>query len=666
MLNSQFAILASCLACLASWETRASSVPPAACLSPAALAASPDGQSLFIACATANQVAVFNRQTGGLTKRISVPASPSGLALSPEGARLYVTCAAPQSTICVLDTVSGKTLAAIPAGHNTLAPVLSGDGRTLFVCDRFNDAVAVIDLTSRKETSRIQVQREPVAAAITPDGKLLFVANHLPAGRSDLDVVAAAVSVIDTGARTVLKHIPLPSGSTLLRGVCISPDGRFAAVTHVLARFNLPTTQIERGWIMSNALSLIDVAQMKLLNTVLLDNISSGAANPWAVAWTADGRFICATHAGTHELSVIDAPGLLAKLASLPAQLDPRASLNSSPTSPTVADVPNDLAFLVGLRTRISLPGNGPRALALAGPAVYIANYFSDSLCTVDLSKKSTAPVSLPLNLDSPESWRRFPLSPSEGERAGVRGPLLPGGSGAQSASNGRGVLSMAPSVARKGEMLFNDATLCFQSWLSCASCHSSDARVDGLNWDLLNDGIGNPKNSRSLLMSFQTPPSMALGVRPNAAAAVRAGIRHTLFTVLPEDYPAAIDQYLQSLTPMPSPHLVKGRLSASARRGEKLFSDAVVGCAECHPAPRFTDLKVHPVGTLGKYDRPADIFYTPTLVEVWRTAPYLHDGSAATMRDALTTGNRDDQHGKTSHLKPEQIEDLVEYVLSL
>jgi cytochrome c peroxidase len=224
----------------------------------------------------------------------------------------------------------------------------------------------------------------------------------------------------------------------------------------------------------------------------------------------------------------------------------------------------------------------------------------------------------------------------------------------------------MAPSVARKGERLFNDATICFQSWLSCASCHSSDARVDGLNWDLLNDGIGNPKNSRSLLMSFQTPPSMALGVRPNAAAAVRAGIRHTLFTVLPEDYPAAIDQYLQSLTPMPSPRLVKGRLSASARRGQKLFSDPVVGCAECHPAPRFTDLKVHPVGTLGKYDRPTDIFYTPTLVEVWRTAPYLHDGSAATMRDALTTGNRGDQHGKTSHLKPEQIDDLVEYVLSL
>ena len=51
------------------------------------------------------------------------------------------------------------------------------------------------------------------------------------------------------------------------------------------------------------------------------------------------------------------------------------------------------------------------------------------------------------------------------------------------------------PSLERKGEMLFNDAQLCFQGWQSCASCHPADARADGLNWDLLNDGIGNPKN---------------------------------------------------------------------------------------------------------------------------------------------------------------------------
>jgi hypothetical protein len=53
-------------------------------------------------------------------------------------------------------------------------------------------------------------------------------------------------------------------------------------------------------------------------------------------------------------------------------------------------------------------------------------------------------------------------------------------------------------------------------------------------------------------------------------------------------------------------------------------------------------------------------------LYELWRTAPYLHDGTALTVREVITTRNPKDQHGKTSHLTPREIDDLVEYVLSL
>jgi hypothetical protein len=52
--------------------------------------------------------------------------------------------------------------------------------------------------------------------------------------------------------------------------------------------------------------------------------------------------------------------------------------------------------------------------------------------------------------------------------------------------------------------------------------------------------------------------------------------------------------------------------------------------------------------------------------VEIWRTAPYLHDGRAATIGDMLTTFNAGDKHGKTSGLTPEEIADLAEYILSL
>jgi cytochrome c peroxidase len=210
--------------------------------------------------------------------------------------------------------------------------------------------------------------------------------------------------------------------------------------------------------------------------------------------------------------------------------------------------------------------------------------------------------------------------------------------------------------------MLFNDALICFQSWQSCASCHPSEARVDALNWDLLNDGLGNPKNTKSLLLSHQTPPSMMTGIRATAESAVRAGIRHILFAVRPEEESAAIDEYLKSLKPVPSPHLVDGKLSESAGRGRAVFRKA--GCSSCHSGPLLTDLQRYNVGTGDALDKDRQ-FDTPALVEIWRTAPYLYDGRAATIRDVVTTCNRDDRHGRTSDLSEREIVDLVEFVLT-
>jgi len=58
--------------------------------------------------------------------------------------------------------------------------------------------------------------------------------------------------------------------------------------------------------------------------------------------------------------------------------------------------------------------------------------------------------------------------------------------------------------------------------------------------------------------------------------------------------------------------------------------------------------------------------FVTPTLVEIWRTAPYLFDGRAETMEEVLTIYNYDDKHGETSELTEEEIADLATYILSL
>ncbi|MCP5119983.1 MAG: c-type cytochrome, partial [bacterium] len=212
-------------------------------------------------------------------------------------------------------------------------------------------------------------------------------------------------------------------------------------------------------------------------------------------------------------------------------------------------------------------------------------------------------------------------------------------------------------TAERRGEILFHDASDCFQQWQSCTTCHPSEGRPDALNWDLLNDGIDNPKNTKSLLLAHQTPPAMITGVRDRAETAVRAGFKFVLFSPATEEEASGVDAYLKSLEPRPSPYLVNGKLSPSAERGQKIYENA--GCDVCHPLPLATGLEKADVGTGSEFD-------TPTLVEVWRTAPYLHDGRAGTIEEVLTKHNPDDAHGFTSSLTKQELADLVEYVLSL
>ena len=77
-----------------------------------------------------------------------------------------------------------------------------------------------------------------------------------------------------------------------------------------------------------------------------------------------------------------------------------------------------------------------------------------------------------------------------------------------------------------------------------------------------------------------------------------------------------------------------------------------------------LTNLQEYDVGTGDGGDKGRK-FDTPSLVEIWRTAPYLYDGRAATIKDVVTTFNPEDKHGRTSDLSEREIKDLVEFVLS-
>ena len=138
-------------------------------------------------------------------------------------------------------------------------------------------------------------------------------------------------------------------------------------MVHVLSHFQLPATQLERGWVNTNAMSIIDAPARRLLNTVLLDDVDLGAALPWGVATSGDGKTIFVTHAGTHELSRIDASALLEKLTQLSSRRGGRSAQRPVALWPRCASA-------------CSLPGNGPRGVAVVGDRVYAAEYFADTL----------------------------------------------------------------------------------------------------------------------------------------------------------------------------------------------------------------------------------------------------------------------------------------------
>jgi YVTN family beta-propeller protein len=596
-------------------------------LSPTAMVASSDGKTLYVACATAGRVLRFDTVSGRVSGKIAVPEAPTGLALSKDQKKLFLTCAAPESKVRVVDLEKMRVVETIPAGHTAMAPVISPDGKRLYVCNRFNNDVSVIDLTAKKQLCRVAVEREPVAAAITQDGRFLLVANHLHVGRADTVYVAASLSVIDTALNRTAKVIPLPNGSFSLADVRVSPDGRYAVVPHLVARFNRLPTHVTEGWINANALTVIDVKGMKIHGTMLLDDHYSGAANPWAASWAADGATLVVTHAGMHEVSVIDFQDLLAHLPSPPPGYDPVTAANRYANTKARYELPDDLPFFAGNRIRLKLPDGdlGPRAAVVVGRTAYVANYFSDTLTVIDISAKD---------------------SPAPHIKSLVLAPIT------------------KPNAVRKGELYFNDARLCYGGWQSCASCHPGEGRADGLNWDLLNDGVGNPKNTKSLLFAAKSAPLMSLGVRTNLEDAVRAGIEHILFSGKPNrEVVDCIVAYVTSLKPVPSPYLIRGKLSRAALRGKKVFRKA--GCSDCHVPGPYTDFCAHDVGTRTACDGPQDQFYTPSLIEAWRTSPYLHQGSAATVRDAIKCGVGN-LHGQVSELSNSDLDALCAYVLSL
>jgi YVTN family beta-propeller protein len=287
--------------------------------------------------------------------------------------------------------------------------------------------------------------------------------------------------------------------------------------------------------------------------------------------------------------------------------------------------------------TRLAV-GRAPQGVAFSsnGRTLYVHNFMDRTVTRFDVTEMIALHTTLATNLGSVTT---------------VANPLL-------------------SATVFSGKRLFYDAAddrLARDNYISCASCHN-DGGQDGRVWDLtgFSEGLRNTIELRGrsgmghgLLHwtgNFDEVQDFEGQIRTLAAGT--GLMTNTAFNTGTRSQPLgdpkvgtsvdldALAAYVASLDAVPASPYRNGALSAQAQQGATLFAN--FGCGSCHAGASFTDSPLgtrHDVGTIhaGSGSRlgvAVDGFDTPTLLGSWGSAPYLHDGSAATLDAAIAAHN--------------------------
>lgn len=564
-------------------------------------------------------------------------------------------------------------LYALPDGRTNRAATsstiaLGGDGRTIVAANMINNTATIVIPTYNQVIAEIPVGRDPRSAAITPDDTRALVVN-----RAD-----GTLSVIDMLGRSVSATIALGVG-TLPYGVVTENDAAYVSL--------LGSSQI----------ALVDLVSNRVAGVIDVPHAPAGLA-----LW---GDFLYITHFWSGELSLIYLPtrrvietrrtgGDTALFQSIELDITrglayfPQTRLNAQNPALTYDTIAFPVVNVMDLRAltmqggdRVALdtadrPVNLPFAIALDRFArrLYVANAGSNNVSVIDMATGEARahivvgenPRGILLNRDNTLLYVHNALD----------------GTLSMISTADFSVLDVLPIVNLNtpleqvlGAQLFHSAVdprMSADPVISCATCHF-DGLSDGRVWMGYADG---PRNTPLLYGLPETVPynwsatwdeladvelkirrlQAGLGlIEDNALLSPPLGNPHTGISVDLD----LLTRYLASLTAPPSPLDTDAQI---AERGLAVFEEQ--GCAGCHVGTAGTDLQAHDVGTGGSpLERVGTAFDTPSLRWLWLSAPYFHDGSAATLREVF---EHPGDHQLIYDLPPEDIDALVYHLLRL
>lgn len=588
---------------------------------PLNLVLSPDNKELWVACEQSGTVAVVNTATRAKTLEFKVGGQPTEIAFTPDGRRAFVSNRLDDS-VSVVDTATHRVTATLEVGDEPHGVLVDRAGKYLYVLNTSIDNVSVIDLATLQEVKRLSASRSPWDLALSPDGKTILVTNVLSAYTGDRNPSLSELTVIDAEQAVVKDRVNVP-GANLLQGIAWHPSGEYAVFTQLRSKNLVPMTRINHGWTITNGLGVYWAAD-GTVDQVLLDQNDLCFPDPTDVVITPDGKRALVTSSSSDRVAVVDLEKLTALLKAATPQEREHVIPNHTgkPAEYVVAYIPVNTT---------------PRGLACSadGTTAYVASKLDDSVTIIDLRQLAAV------------------------ARVDLGGPT-------------------EVTKHRHGERLFHSANIAFRRQFSCSTCHP-DGHIDNLAYSIEDSGVGmNPVDNRTLRGIADTAPFKWSGVNPSLKR--QCGARLAVFITRIQPFsPAQLEDlhdYLCSIPRPPNRYRALGQdLTEAQRRGQAIFERArrndgsVIPpegrCSTCHPAPLYTDGRLHDVGTRFPLDRDAK-FDPPHLMNIYDSAPYLHNGIARTLEEIWTVYNPDDRHGVTNDMTKDQLNDLVEYLKTL
>lgn len=278
----------------------------------------------------------------------------------------------------------------------------------------------------------------------------------------------------------------------------------------------------------------------------------------------------------------------------------------------------------------------------------------------------------------------------------------------------------VTPAKVELGKLLYFDKRVSIDDTISCASCHHPQKGwADDKPTSLGVDGKTGNRNSPTVINTafnyFQFWDGRAASLEEQAVGPMANPVEmaHTLegveqrigaiegykpfFKEAFGDETVTIDRIAKAIASFERTvlsgnskwdrHLAgdTSALSEPAKRGLALF-EGKANCAQCHNGFNLTDGIFHNLGVgmdkpepdLGRYEQTKQekdkgAFKTPTLRDITRTAPYMHDGSQKTLEEVMDFYNKGgepnawlDPKVVPLDLTPEEISDIIEFMKSL